>query len=112
MADLRLALAERLGDGLLAFGLAQYAEATLHGGALGVAERARGEVPQAIERVCAGVGPFAAIAVTVQGLHDVRELPAADAADPQQLGATEGRHGADGGQTRLGQGRAERVAQR
>ena len=81
-ADLRLALSEVVGDLSLRLGLAGDADGTLDGNALGIAERARGELPEAIERVGAFVLARAVRAELVERLDDLGQLLPAD---PGQL---------------------------
>ena len=110
-ADLRLALAEVVSDLSLRLGVAGDSDRALDRDALGITERPRCKIPQAIERVSAVVAAGAVRAELVERLDDVRQLLPADPWQLQQLGAGQRCHCADRRQIGLGERGAERVTE-
>ena len=91
------------GDLPLRLGGARDADGTFDGDALGIAERARRELPEAIERVSTFVIARTVSSELVQRLDDFRQLLPADPWELQELGARQGGDGPNRGQARLSQ---------
>ena len=109
-ADLRLALAKVLGYLSLWFGDSRDADRTLNGDALGIVERPRREIPEAIEGVSTFVVARTGSSELVQRFDDFCQLLPTDPWELQELRPGEGGDGPNRRQACLSQGRPQRFA--